>query len=424
MSDIPRGIGIGAEEGATMLAKGRRMEEKSKSKARERNKINTCRRYVWKRKNNYNVMCNRNDGSKASVAEEFKQYHGAPGNVSGVGVELEMKAARKCNLFKGSWVHDESYPLYEAAQCPFIDDRMNCRKNGRPDTDYEKWRWKPYGCTMPKFNPMDLLERLRGKRLMFVGDSTSRNQWESMACLLNTVIHNNRISLDDGFPLKTFKALDYQASVEYFWAPFLVDLNSNKQGKKVLHLDSVQKNGVYWKGVDILVFETSHWWTHTGSEKGWDMMQIGNRMYIEMDPLKAYKKALITWLDWVSKNINPSKSTVFSRTTSPQHYSEEKGKSCYKQIDPFQVNRDLPPVPPQLPMLEYLLKKTKFPINLLYITRLSNYRIDGHPSVYSTVLTEQQWKNPEAYSDCSHWCLPGVPDTWNELLYASLVQPA
>jgi hypothetical protein len=22
--------------------------------------------------------------------------------------------------------------------------------------------------------------------------------------------------------------------------------------------------------------------------------------------------------------------------------------------------------------------------------------------------------------DCVHWCLPGVPDTWNELLYALL----
>jgi hypothetical protein len=23
--------------------------------------------------------------------------------------------------------------------------------------------------------------------------------------------------------------------------------------------------------------------------------------------------------------------------------------------------------------------------------------------------------------DCSHWCLPGIPDSWNELLYSTLL---
>nr|BAX09109.1 TRICHOME BIREFRINGENCE-like protein [Cryptomeria japonica] len=350
-------------------------------------------------------------------------WHSNGRNVSLV-MENEVKAATKCNLFRGSWVHDESYPLYEAASCPYIDDKLNCRKNGRPDSDYEKWRWQPYG-SMPRFNAMDLLERLRGKRLMFVGDSTSRNEWESMACLLSTVIPNSKISFNnDGFPLKTFKALDYQASIEYFWAPFLVDFYSNEQGKKIVHLDSVQRNGVYWKGVDILVFESSHWWTHSGTTKEWDMMQIGHRMYAYMDPMKAYKKALNTWVNWVSENINPKESTVFTRTMSSEHYSEEKSKNCYNQMEPFKLSGDLPPVPPQVPMLEYVLKKSKLPINLQYIIRLSDYRVDAHPSVYTTEVTKQQLKNPEANSDCSHWCLPGVPDTWNELLYASLVQSA
>lgn len=54
----------------------------------------------------------------------------------------------------------------------------------------------------------------------------------------------------------------------------------------------------------------------------------------------------------------------------------------------------------------------KKPVHLLDITLLSQLRIDGHPSAYSG-------GRPDI--DCAHWCLPGVPDTWNHLLYAALI---
>ena len=61
----------------------------------------------------------------------------------------------------------------------------------------------------------------------------------------------------------------------------------------------------------------------------------------------------------------------------------------------------------------------KTPMIYLNISRLTDYRKDGHPSVYRATY---KLKPGEHAQDCSHWCLPGVPDTWNELLYASLLK--
>lgn len=67
------------------------------------------------------------------------------------------------------------------------------------------------------------------------------------------------------------------------------------------------------------------------------------------------------------------------------------------------------------------LKTRGLNVQMLNITQLSEYRKEGHPSIYRKQwdpLTQEQISNPNGYADCIHWCLPGVPDVWNELLYA------
>jgi GDSL/SGNH-like Acyl-Esterase family found in Pmr5 and Cas1p len=41
-----------------------------------------------------------------------------------------------------------------------------------------------------RFNGQDFLRRYRGKKIMFVGDSISLNQWESLTCMLYASVPN------------------------------------------------------------------------------------------------------------------------------------------------------------------------------------------------------------------------------------------
>ncbi|KAI3904817.1 hypothetical protein MKW92_041044, partial [Papaver armeniacum] len=41
-------------------------------------------------------------------------------------------------------------------------------------------------------NASDFLERLRGKRMLFVGDSMNRNMWESLVCILRNKVMNKK----------------------------------------------------------------------------------------------------------------------------------------------------------------------------------------------------------------------------------------
>ncbi|PON96402.1 Trichome birefringence-like family [Trema orientale] len=321
--------------------------------------------------------------------------------------------AGKCNWYRGTWVYDKSYPLYDASTCPFIDPEFNCQKYGRPDTSYLKYRWQPFSCALPRFNGLYFLEKWRGKKIMFVGDSLSLNQWESLTCMIHAWVPKSKTTVlrTEGLSSVTFE--DYGVKILLFRTPYLVDLVNEKVGR-VLKLDSIN-NGNGWRGMDLLIFNTWHWWTHTGRSQPWDYIQEGNKLYKDMNRLIAFYKGLTTWARWVNRNVDPTKTKVFFQGISPTHYEgrdwNQPSKSCSGEKLPYFGLRYPAGTPLAWVVVNKVLSRINKPVYLLDVTTLSQYRKDGHPSGYSGEHSGQ---------DCSHWCLPGLPDTWNELLYASL----
>ncbi|KAL1829026.1 hypothetical protein ACET3Z_007438 [Daucus carota] len=332
-----------------------------------------------------------------------------------------------CALFIGTWVYDDTYPVYQSSACSIIDPEFNCQMFGRPDTDYLKYRWKPVNCELPRFDGEEFLIKMRGKNIMFVGDSLGRNQWESLICMISASVPRSPTQFIRGDPFSSFKFIEYGVAVQFYRAPYLVDIDL-VQGKRILKLEDMSKNGGAWKNADVLSFNTGHWWTHKGSLQGWDYMEAEGQLYQDMERLVALERGLRTWAKWVDANVDKSKTRVFFQSISPTHYNPSEwsagatsvAKSCYGEKTPMSGTAYPGAYPGQMKVLDAVIRNMSNPAYILDITMLSAMRKDAHPSIYSGDLSPEQRANPDHSADCSHWCLPGLPDTWNQLFYTAL----
>ncbi|KAL5550742.1 hypothetical protein UlMin_000918 [Ulmus minor] len=342
-----------------------------------------------------------------------------------------------CDLFSGKWVFDnQSYPLYNERQCTFMSDQLACEKFGREDLSYQNWRWQPNQCDLPRFNATALLERLRNKRLVFVGDSLNRGMWVSMVCLVDSAVLPPFKTMHSNGSLNIFKATEYNATIEFYWAPLLVESNSDdpvshRLPERIVRVQAIEKHAKHWTNADILVFNSYLWWRRPKMKVLWGSFDRSDGIYKDVRMLRVYEMALKTWSDWLEVHVNTNKTQLFFVSMSPIHeraneWGGGRGESCYKETEQIfkEGFRGSGSDPKMMRVVEKALEELSrrgLNVKMLNITQLSEYRKEGHPSIYRKQwepLTENQISNPSSYADCVHWCLPGVPDVWNELLYA------
>ncbi|XP_029122871.1 protein trichome birefringence-like 14 isoform X1 [Elaeis guineensis] len=342
---------------------------------------------------------------------------------------------KECNYAKGKWVADKRRPLYSGFGCKqWLSQMWACRLMQRTDFAYEGFRWQPQGCDMPEFKGSEFLRRMQHKTIALVGDSLGRQQFQSLMCMVTGGNYSPE-ALDVGKEYGLVKAPgairpdgwayrfpSTNTTILYYWSASLCELEplnrSDPATHYAMHLD---RPAIFLKQYlhrfDVLVLNTGHHWNRGKfTANRWEMY-VGGKPNTDRKIAQIWNArnltiySVIKWLDAQLPQHRQLKA--FFRTISPRHFVNgdwNTGGSCDNTI-PLAGGSEVLQDGSNDTVVEGAVGGTR--VKLLDITALSQLRDEGHISKYTN-------KALAGVHDCLHWCLPGIPDTWNEILYAQL----
>ncbi|GFY85630.1 similar to TRICHOME BIREFRINGENCE-LIKE 7 [Actinidia rufa] len=294
----------------------------------------------------------------------------------------------ECDYFNGRWVPDESYPLYNSSECPFAEQGFNCLANGRRDRGYLRWR-----CSV----------------------------WFLQLLQLSSI-------------------------GQFSWCSLALCQNMHRRGLNwLLQLDVLDDISKEWIDSDVLIFNSGHWWTPGKLfEMGW-YFQVGGKMKLGMPISAGFRIALATWASWIENMVDTNKTRVFFRTFESSHW--RLGTFIWQKLGRFPKAATSLTYPPGGPdsmtlnscdgtrqtckvtqqplsktkgrdrspfsnMVLNVMKNLSIPVTVLHVTPMDAFRSDAHVGT---------WSDNPSVPDCGHWCLPGVPDMWNGILFSYLL---
>ncbi|KAJ0885890.1 putative PMR5 domain, PC-Esterase [Helianthus annuus] len=372
---------------------------------------------------------NNNNNTTQILVSDSKQHLLEPKKQDSPAAENQSCT----NFGRGKWVRDDTRPLYSGFGCKqWLSSMWACRLTQRTDFEYEKLRWQPKDCQTDDISGPKFLKRMQDKTLAFIGDSLGRQQFQSLMCMITGGEERQDVQ-DVGKEYGLVKArgsvrpdgwayrfLVTNTTILYYWSASLCNLEPidprNKTTYIAMHLDRppafLQR---YINRFHVVVLNTGHHWNRGKLNANRWVMYVGGKPNTDRkiaDIASAKNLTVHSIVKWVNGELRKYPGLkAFYRSISPRHFFNgdwNSGGTCDSST------------PGALEVLQNVssdslasgaVKGTD--VKLLDITALSEVREEGHISRYSIGATP-------GMQDCLHWCLPGIPDTWNELLFAQI----
>nr|XP_015642249.2 protein ALTERED XYLOGLUCAN 4 [Oryza sativa Japonica Group] len=245
-----------------------------------------------------------------------------------------------CDYSEGRWVAAAGHARrYNGTACD-VKGSEDCARNGRPDTGYLDWRWRPASCELPAFDAAAFLAAARGRHVAFVGDSMARNQAESLVCLLAAAAFPYRLVYRDREPgtrkFWRWAFPTHGVTVSVYWAPFLAMAAGRPENFSVQHnlvyLDTLAER---WSAdadtMDVAVISTGHWfWNPTVyyHHNGGEVLGVHNLPelnHTEIGFFSPYREAIRMSLERLLGLAAAGRRgrTVVVTTFSPAHFEKE-----------------------------------------------------------------------------------------------------
>lgn len=351
-------------------------------------------------------------------------------------VQDEDKDVEKCDLFNGDWIRNEAGPAYTNESCSLIENHQNCMKNGRPDTGYLYWKWKPRECNLPDFNAKRFLEMMRNKSWALIGDSITRNHVQSLLCILSKVEQAVEVYRDAEYKSKRWYFPLHNFTVSVIWSPFLVkaaifeDNDGVSAAESKLHLDKLDEKWTkQFHQWDYMIFSSGKWFIKTAIY--YENNTVSGCHYCANKTIKsigynfAYQQVLKSVFNFILESNY--KGMIFYRTTTPDHFEGgmwNSGGTCrrtepakegeYELNELIQILRDVELE--EFANVEARALEKGVNLKLLDLIRLTLTRPDGHPGPYRHFQPFAKDENAKVVRDCLHWCLPGPIDSWNDVI--------
>ncbi|KAK1698769.1 hypothetical protein QYE76_015466 [Lolium multiflorum] len=322
----------------------------------------------------------------------------------GVGV-----SRYSCDYSEGRWVWVPGHARrYNGTACN-VKDSENCVRNGRPDTAYLDWQWRPSaaGCQLPAFDAAKFLAAARGKHVAFFW------RW--------------------AFP-------SHNVTVSVYWAPFLARATGKSENY------SAPYNSVFlhqladrWSAdadtMDMAVVSAGHWfWNPTVYYNGSEVLGthlLPGLNHTEIGFFSPYRQAIRMSIQrLVSSGGHTSGCrTVVVSTFSPAHFEKawDDPATCARRLPYREGEREMDVMHAELRSI--VREETAAASNgratrveVLDVTKLATMRPDGHPGVYMKRDPFARGVPERLQSDCLHFCLPGPVDTFNDILLQLLTK--